>query len=278
MKNEEISNKTIRDFLTGRLDEATTDTLDELSITNGEFADRLAVEQYELVDDWVAGRLTGEDLKAFKQAHARSPALREKVEVSRSLAATVLTPWVVVERPRKTGFFAGLFADRARFAYGLAGLAALIAVIGVIAVVLVRERSPELSMVEPPNTQSSTVAAATVQPAASIPVYTGNETHPKSEGVSGIKPSPEPTRRASPAFATLTLAAPTRGGGNIRSLKLESGLEYVLLSLQTEALSSRFVVEVADTTGKTQWKSGVVRGRSVNGTTIVSVRLPAAKA
>jgi hypothetical protein len=97
-------------------------------------------------------------------------------------------------------------------------------------------------------------------------------------GVNQIKPTPEPTRRTRPAFAILALAAPTRGGGNIRSLKLEPGIEYVLLSLQTEAMSSRFVVEVADTTGKTEWKSGVVRGRSVKGSTVVSVRVPAAKA
>ncbi|MEQ1763480.1 MAG: hypothetical protein ABL984_10090, partial [Pyrinomonadaceae bacterium] len=51
MTNEEIPQKTLRDFLIGKLDEATTDNLDELSVTNREFADRLTAEQYELVDD-----------------------------------------------------------------------------------------------------------------------------------------------------------------------------------------------------------------------------------
>lgn len=278
MKIEEISNKTLRDFLTGTLDEATTDKLDELSITNREFADRLAVEQYELVDDWVAGRLEGEDHKAFDLVLARSPALREKVRVSHSLAAAVSTP-AVVEREARTGFFAGLFAGMPRLAFGVAGVAVVIGIVGVIAVFLRREKIPELSSVDPPAIESPAVASATLPPSASLPSNTAQATPQIPGNVDGVKPMPEPTRKASPLFATLALAAPTRGASNIRSLKIGSGVEYVLLSLQTEALSSgRFVVEIGDSTGKTDWRSASVGGRPMNGRTVVSVRIPAAKA
>lgn len=277
MKIEEISNKTLREFLTGRLDEATTEELDELSITNGEFADRLAVEQYELVDDWVAGRLKGEDHKAFEVVLARSPALREKVRVSNSLAAAVSTP-AVVERPAQGGLFAGLFASMPRFAFGVAGFALLLVIVGVAMVFLRREEVPELSSVNSPPVDIP-VASATLPPSASLPSNTAQATPQIPGNVDGVKPKPEPTRKADPLFVTLALAAPTRGVSNIRSLKIGSGVEYVLLSLQTEALSSgRFVVEIGDSTGKTDWRSGSVRGRAMNGRTVVSVRIPAAKA
>jgi hypothetical protein len=76
----------------------------------------------------------------------------------------------------------------------------------------------------------------------------------------------------------LVLAPPTRGTSNIRSVRLEKGVEYLRLSLQTEARSpGRFLVEVGDPSGAADWRSGAVRGRSESGRTVVSVQVPAAR-
>ncbi|MDI1243472.1 MAG: hypothetical protein PSX80_16280, partial [bacterium] len=91
------------------------------------------------------------------------------------------------------------------------------------------------------------------------------------------KPSSRPTRRSTPIFATLFLAPPTRGGSGIRSVALQPGAEFLQLAMQTEAESSgRFIVEIGDPSGSTDWRSQVIRGRSDNGRTTISVRVPAA--
>ena len=146
MNSRDITNGMIRDFLLGGLDEAATERLDELSITDAEFADRLAVERYELIDEWIAGRLNADDRKRFEAALARSPTMREKVEVGRMLAATAPTA-VVVERPLESSFFAGLFSGWPRLAFGLAGLAVLITIFGFGAYLLRRDSGPEISQV-----------------------------------------------------------------------------------------------------------------------------------
>ena len=278
MKSEDISQETVRTYLIGNLDEATIESLDELSIADQGFAERIAAEQYDLVDDWVAGRLDHTERAAFGLVLARSPTLVQRVNIARLMAATPRV--AVVERSAAPGFFAALFRGFPRPAYVLGGLALLIGV-AVTALMLVRQDSTsELAQVSPIASESPTPSASIELPTPPEPTPDAApiNTSPRS-GTSANRPSPspEPSRRTSPLFATLILAPPTRGDSSIRSVALKPGVEFLALTIQTEAESSgRYIIDVGDPSGKSDWRSQAIRGRSVNGRTAVSVRIPAA--
>lgn len=284
MNNEEISQRTIRDLITGRLDEAATDRLDELSIIDAAFADRIAAERYELVDDWIAGRLDKNDKAAFESVLARSPALRESVEISRTLAAAAPKA-VVVERSQEPSFLARLFGGMPRLAYGFAGLLVLLVGVGIAALLLSREGGTEVVKVSPTPTASpapSAAASSTDSPSAppaveepaanDLPVNRVDRAEPPVNR--DVKPPRRPT-----VIATLILSPPTRGAGGVRSVTVGDDVEFLNLTVQTEAPADRaYVIDLGDpSSGSSDWRSAAVRGKSANGRTVISVKIPAAK-
>lgn len=74
-------------YLLGALSDDETERLDELSITDASFADRLNAVEYDLVDSYVRGELSGDMLARFTSRCLSSPAMRDKVKVAESLAA-----------------------------------------------------------------------------------------------------------------------------------------------------------------------------------------------
>lgn len=275
MKNEDISEKTIRNYLIGILDEPTTETLDELSVTSQEFADRLAAEQYELVDDWVAGRLDVNEKAAFTNVLNRSPGLVEKVKMARLLTTA---PRVVVERP--IGFFAGLFGGLPRLAYGLAGIVLLVGFVSVIFYLNRNNGTTELAQAEPPQIGTNNVVPSvepTEESPSAVPTpMPANGIRPDNSNLR--KPTPEPTRSTLRSFVALTLSPPTRGGGEIKSVRVDPGVEYLELNVQTEAQTGgRLLVELGDpNSGRMDWRSPPLKARVQKGRTVLSVRIPAA--
>ena len=85
MSDPTKNNQTSTEYLLGALPEAETERLDELSITDDEFAESLQAAEMDLVDAYVLGELTGADLEKFKTHYLASPARREKVEFAKVL-------------------------------------------------------------------------------------------------------------------------------------------------------------------------------------------------
>jgi len=274
MKNEEISQKTIRSYLIGALDEPATEMLDELLVTNQEFADRVAAEQYDLIDEWVAGQLDANEQAMFATVLNRSPAIVEKVKVAQMLTTA---PRVVVERSSgSVGFLAGLFGGLPRLAYGLAGIVLLVGLVSVIVYLTRNDNTSELAQVVPPTSDNvAPTYTPTDGPLSDVPTpVPANGYRPDNSNLR--KPTPEPTRTAPRSFVALALSPPTRGTGEIKSVKIDSGVEYLELNVQTEAQTAgRFVVEFGDpNSGKVDWRSAPVRGREQKGRTVISVRVP----
>src|SRR5262245_12116577 len=72
-------------YLLGALSETEAERLDELSVTDQEFAERLRRIEDELVDAYVRGELTGDWLDRFKAHYLASPLRREKVRFAQAL-------------------------------------------------------------------------------------------------------------------------------------------------------------------------------------------------
>ena len=74
-------------YLLGSIPEEEATRLDELAFVNDEFAERLRAVEYDLVDAYVKGELSGEVLDRFQSHYLTSPARREKVKFAESLLA-----------------------------------------------------------------------------------------------------------------------------------------------------------------------------------------------
>ena len=65
--------------LLGSLSAEETERLDELSLTDDEFAGRLQAVENELIDAYVEGELSGQTLEQFNSFYLSSPKRRERV-------------------------------------------------------------------------------------------------------------------------------------------------------------------------------------------------------
>ena len=87
MNNPAVNNDTIVKYLLGSLPEAETERLDELSITDDEFAVALSAAEKDLVDGYVQGELTGATLEGFRSYYLASPLRRGRLDFAHALEA-----------------------------------------------------------------------------------------------------------------------------------------------------------------------------------------------
>ena len=85
MSKVTYSDQAITQYLLGSLPAAEAEVLDELSVTDDEFADALRTSEKDLVDAYVQGELTGAELEQFKSYYMASPLRREKVQFAQAL-------------------------------------------------------------------------------------------------------------------------------------------------------------------------------------------------
>jgi hypothetical protein len=104
MNGQLHSAEEINQYLLGTLPEAETEHLDELSLTNAEFAEALGAAENDLIDAYVQGELTGSVLQQFKSSYLASPRRRAKVEFAQAfqiLAEKHQAAEDVAESPRE---------------------------------------------------------------------------------------------------------------------------------------------------------------------------------
>ena len=80
MRRPTANDQLITQYLLGSLSVPETERLDELSLTDDEFATRLQSVENDLVDAYVLGELSGETLQQFNSFYLSSPRRREKVK------------------------------------------------------------------------------------------------------------------------------------------------------------------------------------------------------
>ncbi len=81
----ELSNQLLTGYLLGSLSDEETARLDELSITDDEFATQLTVAENDLVDCYARRELSPEAEAEFRSAYLTSPKRREKVMFAETL-------------------------------------------------------------------------------------------------------------------------------------------------------------------------------------------------
>lgn len=84
-ENPQYDDQFVIRYLLGDMPEDQAERLDELSIADDEFADRLTAVENELVDAYVRGELAGATRDRFQSHYLSSPRRREKVNFAESL-------------------------------------------------------------------------------------------------------------------------------------------------------------------------------------------------
>jgi len=79
MPRQPVDEGMIVDYLLGASTEAETERLDEMSLTDDDFADRLRAVENDLIDSHVRGELSGDGLSKFNSHYLASPVRRDKV-------------------------------------------------------------------------------------------------------------------------------------------------------------------------------------------------------
>ena len=287
MSEQTFDQQAVTQYLLGALPEAERVRLDELSVSDDEFADALSVAENDLVDAYVQGELTGAALEQFKSHYLASPLRREKVKFAQVFQvfaeqnAGARVAGIQAENPAKSatkqkraGWFSGLsafFAPRLAWGLTVAALALLIAGSWLVFenirlrqqmsqtqarrdVLLQREQDLQKEL----EGQRSTSAQAEQELARVREERERLEQELKKRKVEPQRSSPEPS------IASFILAPQMRGVGQLPVVSIPAKTDYVAMRLELEpgAYAAYRVALLDQPNNQTLWRSGSLRART----------------
>lgn len=136
------SEKTIREYLLGRVsDETTLEGLEDLLFTNEEFCSQVALAEDEIINDYVCGRLDHADAESFRATLPADAERRFELELAQALRERALARNLKTAED-KPSFFASLKSFFRQPMYAGAFAVLLIAVMG-LAIYLTRRGNPD---------------------------------------------------------------------------------------------------------------------------------------
>lgn len=232
-------------YLLGSLPESEVERLDEWSVTDDVFAQRLKDAENDLLDDYAAGRL-GDDVRARVEAiYLTSPAALERIRFARTLgewekrgAATATVGAPAEVKPK-------LIVIRRRWRWPLAAAAVL--TLGTVAGYLAIEHTQAPVAHAPTQALQKTQAPEVAAGSAAIPVA-----------------------------ATFLLLPGTRGTNALRTLTLPANAASVELRAQLEFDDfAQYRLELRDLAAdRVVWRSDSVAAHDEGGKRVVAATIP----
>jgi hypothetical protein len=268
--------RTMIDYLLGSLPEKEAERLDELSITDDDFAVRLNAAENDLVDAYVRGELAGETAQRFRSFYLSSPKRQEKVRFAEILLAHERRAAVAATKPdtaeesirvqlgeipkRPRGFF------RLIPQWGFATAALLLLLATASLLIQNRRLNTEIGQSEAERArleqnQQELEKQLQQQRAANA----GTARAPSNAGVG--------SRRISMASVPAFVLSPAlRGPGSITTISVPRGTKQIKVTLQLEAADfSKYRVTLNDpVTDQPIWRSAELtaqaagKGKSVS--------------
>lgn len=272
------------DYLLGALSETDTERLDKMSLTDGEFADRLLVVEDDLVDSYARGELSGDSLNRFTSHYLATPRSREKVKVAKTLQlfadkaarASAIdsgalsraspTPGETVLRKAARPSF--LTMPRLALQWGFAAAALVFLVAGgYLAYENLRLRREMTQTQAERTTLEQREQELQRQLAAQrlADKETEQELARVRERLAQLEPKPQPSvQPRDQNIIAFNLSPPTRGGGPVPTLTLPEQVDSVALTLESEAtgFASYQVALRIPATGQVVWQSGKLKADS----------------
>ena len=96
MKEESVTDASLREFLLGTVDDEERERIESLFITDALSRERVITAEEELLEDYLEDSLTEADKERFLSQYARSPGQQRRLEISESIRN-----WAVAEEKRR---------------------------------------------------------------------------------------------------------------------------------------------------------------------------------
>lgn len=224
-------------YLLGSLSDEETERLDELSVADDEFAERLQAVENELIDAYVAGELSADDRARFEAVYARSAEGRGRMAFAAALAART------ARRPARPWWYPAMAA----------------AAVVLLAIGWYSSRQPQRPEVPPAVAPQARVEA----PAPSAP--------------SAATPPDVGAAPSSGAVLSFVLAAPTRSAADAEAIRVPEGTLAVEFRLELEEDAfAEYDATLKDASGvRTLWRSSRVKSAGPASNRVVPIRVPA---
>jgi hypothetical protein len=299
----------IKEYLLGSLSETETESFDEMSVADNDFADLLDSVENDLVDSYINGELSPYDLAKFKLHYLASPRRREKVGFAetfrtlaernmpqsveaaaakpaavkrRSIFETFLTPafgWGFAVAILLLTFLSGwFFIENSRLKGNLNESASA----ANTALERQKDLERQLETLRQTGDQSNQEVARLTSEQQRLEQELEDakaearaaEQRRKQEQAQKEQTLANPK---APAIASFILTPPVRGSGQLQRLTIPETASRVALKLELEPNDfSNFRAVLKDpTTGRTVWSSGVVKATKGGGAGSLNLSLPA---
>lgn len=296
--------QTIIDYLLGSLPEAEIERLDELSITDDEFAARLQAIENDLVDSFVRSELSGETLDKFRSHYMSSPKRREKVAFARGLQkisdritiadpaekqkSVFSTPSVVSKSTSKKNSLRRFFSfPKMGLQWGLAAAALLIMIAGgwmVFENLRLRDQINQAKAERESLQKREQQLQQELDEQRSTDSEKEQELASLRERIKQIeqqlnetpREGPQPSSSGQePKIIAFVLAPQMRGGSQIKTLSVPADTNYVDLQLELESTGFSFYrAELKSQSGsQVLWRSGRLRAIAKGDGKAITVRL-----
>jgi TolA-binding protein len=295
-----VDERVITDYLLGASSEAETERLDEMSLIDDDFAQRLQAAENDLVDAYVRGGLSGDALARFNSHYLASPRRREKVRFAEMFLAFAERPATARAEDAQTvpartaagktvshkAFRLSLFTvPRLRLQWGFAALALVLLLAGSYLIfenlrlrnqmaqaqgerAALERRQQELQRQLAEQRSSD---AETEKELSRVRDRLAQLEQQLAAGQPGGRAATEPRDLNVIAF---NLAPQTRGVGQITTLAVPAGIDYVALTLALEAddFPAYRAALRNPATGNIVWRSGRLKTSGQGKTVRVSLR------
>jgi hypothetical protein len=292
---KEIDIKQVTPYLLGALPAKEAERLDDLSVTDDDFAMALSAAENDLVDAYIHGELPAPQLKQFESHYLASPRRREKVRFAQAFQSWAEKNPVAISsaeaevgpKSKKAGWFSALSmtAPRPALQWGFALVAMLLLVVGVWLAVDNSRLRRQISQAQPPvNNQVS-------QPEEDLKKRVDEQRAANSrteEELAQLRTERDQLeqelqrRGASPrpptsAIASFILTPQLRGAGDVKTVKLPTQTKMLSMHLQLEPnqYSAYTVTLLDDSTHRAVWRSAKVKATGSPDSKFVSISFPA---
>ena len=257
----------LRSYLLGELADEPATALERDYFAREDLLDRVRVAESDLVDDYLAGRLSPHERDRFDQHYLATPLHRRRLAIARELRAAAEAPALdrapIESTPWWTAALHALRGSRRPLTPALAAALVLVVAGGVWML-----RSRFVPAVDITSPQATTQSRETSPPSESP-----REQRPESPG------APE-SRPTGPVTVALALSPFTvRGADETPILRIPDGAELVVLHLEGDAAAPAIVggrAVVRTVSGKEIWRGAAAADRNAQSATVARVEIPAA--
>jgi hypothetical protein len=289
VSKQDYNDKTLRGYLLGLLPEAETERLDQLSVSEEEIAQDLRIAEHDLIDAYVNGELTGQELLEFPKVYLGSSLRVERVRFAQAFQSTVKT---LDEREAKTDdetedrsqtstIPVFIFGNWITWKWGLVASSLLIFLVASWFIVQRLRQRPQQTPVQATGINTNSEGQGTNDQNTKPNQPTGTSSaQVKTEQERLARPSATQTEnRPSPSRAVaLVLKPQMRSASQPAELPLPDDITTLALTLQLELSDTDYYRTILTEASNDRpiWQSGRIKRSTTNEGSVLYIRVPAA--